>query len=377
MQPEQLTQSYLDNLVRSYPSLASQNGKIDAAKSFNSNLISDFVLQLPRQVLLDAQNFVKELFQLRQSEAYQTSIKAQHPEFAFTDPGNRSMLMCYDFHYTLDDGLKLIEVNTNASFLLLGFNLYQTKNVPLPIDDFNTQEIVSDIRNELKLFGSKTNSIFIIDDQPQDQKLYLEFLCYQNLFQSSGFDVQIQDYQKPINAGGFCYNRWTDFYFQKPESQNLKLQFQNKEICFSPNPYEYMLLADKRRFIDFYKYPKLQKFILKTEIITPENQTEIWNNRKSYFIKPMNSFGSKQSYRGASVSKKMFETLCDGRFIAQEFAQPGAVDFPVAETTQSFKFDLRFYAYQERVQFAIARLYQGQVTNSQTPYGGFACIQFI
>ena len=39
---------------------------------------------------------------------------------------------------------------------------------------------------------------------------------------------------------------------------------------------------------------------------------------------------------------------------------------------QALKFDLRCYAYDGRVQFTAARLYQGQTTNFRTPGGGFA-----
>ena len=44
----------------------------------------------------------------------------------------------------------------------------------------------------------------------------------------------------------------------------------------------------------------------------------------------------------------------------------------VGAETQSFKADLRAYAYQGQVQLFAARLYQGQTTNFRTPGGGFA-----
>jgi hypothetical protein len=349
---------------------------MDGVKDFNPNLISDFVLSLPKQVLADAQSFVKNVFKLRQSAEYQAKIKSKHADQQINDPGNKSILMCYDFHYSKDSGLKLIEINTNASFLLLGLNLYRTKNQQLPIPDFDDVEIVSNIKTEMDLCGLKSQQIVIIDDQPQSQKLYPEFLCYQDLFERAGFQVKIQDFRQAIPGSSFCYNRWTDFYLENTDSRPLLNQFHSKEVCFSPNPYEYLLLADKRRFMDFYESPDIQKFVPRTEVITAENQNDIWTARKSFFFKPSSSFGSKQSYKGASVSRKMFDTLCDGRFIAQEFVAPGIAEFKLGNQEHQFKYDLRFYAYQDRIQMVMARLYQGQVTNSQTPLGGFACVQF-
>jgi len=42
----------------------------------------------------------------------------------------------------------------------------------------------------------------------------------------------------------------------------------------------------------------------------------------------------------------------------------------------TWKYDLRFFAYADRVQHVVARVYQGQVTNFATPLGGFARVQF-
>ena len=64
-------------------------------------------------------------------------------------------------------------------------------------------------------------------------------------------------------------------------------------------------------------------------------------------------------------------------FIAQQFVPAPESMMKTPEGNQAFKYDLRFYAYQDTVQMAVARLYQGQVTNLRTPHGGFAPIVFI
>ena len=90
----------------------------------------------------------------------------------------------------------------------------------------------------------------------------------------------------------------------------------------------------------------------------------------------MQAFGAKQSYRGSSITRKNFDPMIDRGFIAQEFIPAPEKTFETPEGPKKFKYDLRFYAYQDRVQSAVARLYQGQVTNLQTKDGGFACIRF-
>jgi hypothetical protein len=103
---------------------------------------------------------------------------------------------------------------------------------------------------------------------------------------------------------------------------------------------------------------------------------DIWSQRKKLFFKPKNAFGSKQSYKGASVSRKTFDELDKNDTIAQEFIPAPEISYVTPEGPQNFKYDLRCYAYQGRLQLIVARLYQGQVTNLRTPYGGFAPVLF-
>jgi hypothetical protein len=90
----------------------------------------------------------------------------------------------------------------------------------------------------------------------------------------------------------------------------------------------------------------------------------------------MRSFGSKQSYRGGTISRKMFDEIIHQGFIAQEFVPAPEMEFEAPEGKLSLKYDLRFYAYQDQLQGVIARLYQGQTTNLRTTHGGFAPVIF-
>lgn len=358
------------------------------------NLISPFTVELPQSVLQQAQAAVSLLFSLRERTSYLEHYKNLIAEKGLTDPGNKSIMMSYDFHVAANNDLKLIEVNTNAAFLALGHQMYAMKKHPLPVADFNLDEIKDCILQELHLQGKvppQPLKISIMDEEPQAQRLFIEFLVFNELFKSWGWDSRIEDYRDLFKnfIPDFIYNRYTDFYLTNESSQTLRTKFVNKEVCLSPNPFEYLLLADKQRMIDWVQPGFLENHgftgkdleLLKTIIPRADDLNtmsidEIWKQRKSLFFKPKNAFGSKLSYKGASISRKAFDEVFKSDMIAQELVPAPEQIFETPEGAQSFKYDLRCYAYQGRLQLIVARLYQGQVTNLRTPYGGFATTLF-
>lgn len=367
---------FISSLKSRYPDLASAS----LEDLISENLLSPFVIQLPADILKQAQDFVRNTFQLRETKAYQEKYSEQLNKLGLKDPGNKSIAMSYDFHVNSENQLKLIEVNTNASFLALGFEMYTAAGVELPIKDFHIEEVDQNIQAELKLQGKNiaSPSIAIIDEEPEKQRLYAEFLLYQSLFIKWGYKSQIVDYRNLLSKVDFIYNRWTDFYLNQESSKDLRKSFLDRSVCISPNPYEYFLLADKNRMLDWQNEPSLKPNLPGAEILTKENAEQIWSKRKNLFFKPMQSFGSKQTFKGASISRRAFDEICNQGFLAQEFIPAPELEFTTPEgKTDKFKYDLRFYAYQDRVQLAVARIYQGQVTNLKTPWGGFACVQFI
>ncbi len=336
----------------------------------SDQLLSPFKIEVPHWVRKDAQNVIQNFYQLRNSCSYRDGLKSPFP-----DPKNKSILMSYDFHLTNDGQLKLIEINTNASFLALSSFMYEAHG--LKGFDFNV--LKNDILNELMLFGKNITNpkILIVDEKPLEQKLYAEFLVYNELFQSWGWSSTIEDIENTSDRFDFIYNRSTDFYFEDSKSSKLKEIFLNRKACVSPNPYEYFLLADKLRLIEISNQKKIDlKEIADCKILNSESAEEIWINRKNYFLKPLRSYGGKQSYKAASISKKIFEQLTQQEVIAQEYVPAGEKVFSTPQGNITFKYDLRFYAYQDQLEFAVARLYQGQVTNLKTPLGGFAPVIF-
>src|SRR5437870_5014974 len=138
---------FIAHLQKRFPGLPSLEDLI------SDNLLSPFKIELKQDVLSQAQAFVKAAFALRQSEAYQTYLSSQIQSRQLIDPGNKSILMSYDFHLSEDGLLKLIEINTNASFLALADSMYSLRKIPQPIHDFSMDEIRENILTELDLFG--------------------------------------------------------------------------------------------------------------------------------------------------------------------------------------------------------------------------------
>lgn len=381
---------YIRQLRTSFPGLEKQPLEDLVAE----NLISPFAIELPKSVLEQAQKIISLLFSLREKPSYLNHYKELIAEKGLKDPGNKSIMMSYDFHVDENQNLKLIEINTNAAFLVLGHQMYQMKGHPLPVSDFSLAEIGDSIRTELRLQGKNiadTLKIAITDEAPSEQRLFVEFLVYNELFKSWGWDSHIQDYRELFQDfhPEFIYNRYTDFFLTEPGSQTLREKFLNREVCLSPNPFEYLLLADKQRLIDWGVPGFLESQGLAGEDLQLIRQTvplsyeicpamadKIWTERKKLFFKPKNAFGSKQSYKGASVSKKTFEEIMNADMIAQEYVPAPEVNLTTPDGEQKFKYDLRCYAYQGRLQLVLARIYQGQVTNLRTPYGGFATTLF-
>ena len=383
-----LKTDFIEHLQTQYAGL--KNQPLETLVS--ENLISPFDVELPTSVLKQGQDFIAACFQLRQKKEYQSSLFEKAQKLGLKDPGNKGIMMSYDFHLNESGVLKLIEINTNAAFLGLGYHMYLARQKPLPVSDFKIDKIRDCILEELRLFGSKASSpaIVITDESPIEQRLFVEFLVYEELFKSWGWHCEIRDCRaalaKPLPD--FIYNRYTDFYFENLLSHDLKAAFISKSTCFSPHPYEYFLLADKERLTDwssgvletlpaFEKQTAvIKKHLLQSLSVTSENKDAIWASRKKMFFKPMQEHGSKGSFKGANISKTAFENLIQRRTMAQEYEVAPELIRLMPDGPQKFKYDLRFYAYQGELQLVLARLYQGQTTNLRTPGGGFACTIF-
>ncbi len=358
----------------------------DELKDRVAPLVSTQKVKLPVKVIQDVDVAIKSLFkfsrtpeQIERVRAYirttETAAEAQKQiEVLDHETQQLSMLMAYDFHYDSTTGLlSLIEINTNASGFLLADLMYRADGTEWNCNKKDPRtSLLESIEKEWAAFDAGTGtvrptSIAIIDEEPTQQKMFLEFVMYNSFFKQNGMKSQILDVSKFSSEFNFVYNRFNDFTFKEERSRDLRKALLSKTACFSPQPREYLLLAHKQRLVEFGD-AKVSPFLIPIIDVTKSNPEELWSSRKNLFFKPKALYGAKAVYRGSSISHKTFDQIVGQDYIAQEFRPPGTVG--------EFKFDLRFYAYADQIHLGIARAYQGQVTNFATLGGGFAPLAF-
>jgi hypothetical protein len=348
----------------------------------SDQLLSEKIVELPKSVFADIQTEITVYTKLRNWGT--TALKDQYAALGLSIPANEAVCTSYDFHVTVDNEIKLIEINTNAAFLAMGTELYDFHNLDC---NFRTADIVNMFKHESQLAGhDQLSSVTIIDEKPTEQRLYIEFLLFQKIFNSNGIDCDIKDASEVIvsaAANNLIYNRYTDFTLSSESSVKIKELFNANQINLSPNPYEYFLLADKQRMLDWQNQTdaEIPKSLLKVYDLGVADREFIWSIRKNLFFKPKSSYGGKQAYKGASISHKTFDEFYGPNMIAQEYVQPPELDIKVLRdgtlVIEKMKCDIRCYAYQGKLQIVMARLYQGQTTNLRTTGGGFTVVNFI
>lgn len=343
--------------------------------------------------------------------AYQRHALTQAPAIAWHSSGARGVFFGYDFHLA-DDGLGLIEINTNAGGGMLNALLARAQRacceaVQQLLPAAATAEafeagIVAMFRNEWELTGrtAPLRTIAIVDDSPAKQYLYPEFLLFQQLFAANGLraviaapeDLQLRD--GVLSCGTLAidlvYNRLTDFYFEAEASAALREAWLQDAAVITPHPRAHALYADKRNLavlsdadaLEQLGVPEATRALLlahipRTEIVTAANAERLWQARKRLFFKPFAGFGGRAAYRGDKLTQRVWQQITAGGYIAQALVAPGARMLSEHDATHALKFDLRAYAYEGRVQWTAARLYQGQTTNFRTPGGGFAPVYQI
>ena len=112
--------------------------------------------------------------------------------------------------------------------------------------------------------------------------------------------------------------------------------------------------------------------IPRTEIMTAGNRDALWAKRRELFFKPAAGYGSKATYRGDKLTKRVWEEMAKSTYVAQALVAPSERHVADTPTATALKADVRNYAYAGVVKLVAARLYQGQTTNFRTSGGGFA-----
>lgn len=339
--------------------------------------------------------------------AYRAEVLSRSPAIAQHDPGGaKGVFFGYDFHVT-EGGFGLIEINTNAGGAMLNSVLARAQRACCPaIDELMPppvtanaleENIVSMFQQEWSLSGRDRplRSIAIVDETPEQQYLYPEFLLFQQLFHRHGLQAIIAGPSEFDLRGGvlwhgdlavdLVYNRLTDFALAAPASATLRDAYLEHAIVLTPHPQAHALYADKRNLALLSDAKRLQTLgvppaaqevllagIPHTEVVEPAHAERLWRERRRLFFKPAAGFGSRAAYRGDKVTLRVWEEILGGSYVAQALVAPGERVVTDRAPLQTLKFDLRDYVYNGEVQWVAARLYQGQTTNFRTPGGGFA-----
>ena len=322
-----------------------------------------------------------------------------------TQHSAKGVFFGYDFHLNAA-GAHLIEINTNAGGAFLNALLLDSQRAvalsgAAAAEENIQQTFLAMFRHEWQLARSDAplSNIAIVDEQPETQYLYPEFLLAKTLFERGGIIAHITDPAElqSRNDGLYfgeqkidlVYNRLTDFSLQRHPA--LLAAYQHNKVVLTPHPHAYTQYADKRnlaRLTDAQglralganetDIATLQAGVPQTVVVRPDMEATLWAERKQWFFKPVSGYGSKGAYRGANVTKRVFEGIMHGDYVAQRMAPPGECMVSGQDAKPvALKFDVRCYVYDGKVQLIAARLYQGQTTNFRTPGGGFALVRIV
>lgn len=302
----------------------------------------------------------------------------------------------YDFHVN-EQGVHLIEVNTNAGGAFFNSILIQSQRCSTKSEENHEQIFIEMFRNEWQRVrgDAPLKSIAIVDEDPESQFLYPEFLLAQQMFERAGITTYIADpaklhvLEEDLYVDGqridLIYNRLTDFELTR--YPHIRTAWEMNQVVLTPNPEHYRRYADKRKLALFSDVHRLQaegisqasidallSGVPETRVVRAEDAEQWWAERKQWFFKPMSGYGSKGAYRGDKVTKRVFEEIMQSDYVAQRLAVPGECSVKVGEEVQSLKYDVRCYVYAGYIQLIAARLYQGQTTNFRTAGGGFGLV---
>jgi len=292
------------------------------------------------------------------------------PSLSLPSSAARGVFMGYDFHLT-PAGPKLIEINTNAGGAWVAAQQAGRGDVEATF--------VAMFRAEAERAGRPLRTLAIVDEAPETQFLYPEFLAFRDLFERHGIQTVICDPRDLMLCHGsfwveesridLVYNRLTDFLLEAPANAVLRQAWLDNAVVVTPNPTLYTLYADKRNLVALSNVPALRDGIPRTEPVTPDKAEDLWTRRRQLFFKPATGYGARAAYRGDKITRRVFEAVMHGDYVAQALVPPS--------TQEGFKVDIRNYVYDGKVQFVAARVWQGQTTNFRTPGGGFAKVEVV
>ena len=394
--PESLQQTLTDILGR---------GRLNELRASRPHLFSDSMVITRARDLERMRAVIHAIEQVVNHPGYRERVLAAAPDTARHDPRAPAVFMGYDFH--LDpDGPRLIEINTNAGGALLILALLRAHLACCPplapllpgaTPDAIEAAFVEMFRHAWRAArgDAALTRIAIVDDDPDHQFLHPEFVLFEELFRRHGIAAEIADARtltlrdgrlhtndRPIDL---VYNRVTDFALEDDSHAALRTAWLADQAVITPHPRAHALYADKHNLalltdgewlagigIDADTIAVLRAGIARTTAVDRRHADALWAERKRLFFKPAAGFGSKAVYRGDKLTRRVWEEILAGDYVAQALVAPPEQAVTIDDAESALKYDVRNFVYNGEVQLLAARLYQGQTTNFRTPGGGFA-----
>ena len=403
-----LSEDFLDRLLECD---ADQTGSASTHESEQPNLFSRSPFFLSEREAARIDQVVQAIETVVHTPEYVERTLSWAPSSARFEPDTRGVFFGYDFHV---GGAypQLIEVNTNAGGALLNTALAracqrhwearQDRFHAAPDVDAIEKNFIAMFRKEWCSAGSSQplSCVAIVDQDPDKQFLNMEFHQFQKLFEKHGISALVVDpselalYSDGLWHKGrkvdMIYNRLTDFALDEPSNQHIRSAYLNRQVVLTPHPRAHALYADKRNLVLLsndallraWKIPESSRKVLRaavprTFLVTPHHADELWRFRRKLFFKPTNGYGSKATYRGDKLTKRVWREIVSRQYVAQEIIPPGERHLLVGKQTMPFKVDIRSYVYSGQTQLLAARLYRGQTTNFRTMGGGFATVYLV
>ncbi len=382
------------------------DGSLDDVRASHPHLFSAVPLFVDAVDLARMQAAITAIEQVVAMPAFMQQALAGAPELARFNPGNAGVFFGYDFHLT-PQGPQLIEVNTNAGGALLNALLMRAQQpcdarmhgmqtgplTPAALEQAFVDMFLQEWRSVRD--ATPLRCIAIVDETPAQQYLYPEFVLFRELLQRHGVTALIADAHElsyrdhALYCGAaridMVYNRLTDFGLASEASAHLRGAYRDGAVVLTPHPHAHALYADKRNLCVWSDAAALRAFgvdettaqtlaasIPRTLVVDAANAASLWSERRQWFFKPAAGYGGKAAYRGDKITKRVWEEVCAGNYIAQRTVPPSERCVRVQGVDTLLKVDVRNYVYRGAVQCVAARLYQGQTTNFRTPGGGFA-----
>jgi len=375
-------------------------------------LVSGSVVFVGPQDAAAMDRAIRAISKALSSDALLNTVIEHAPSIAPAMPRATGGVLGFDFHLggTIP---QLIEVNTNPGGMLVSLELAKAATAscdclqpPLPklasasvgLDQL-PERIAEMFREEFRLArgpASTLRTVAIVDDEPEAQYLYPEFVLYRNLLERAGLRVFIVDPAELEVTGealvchgeriDLAYNRLTDFYLGEERHAALREAYERDVAVITPHPAAHARWADKRLLtwlrddsllaaagLDANEQLTVLETIPPTELVEPSQAEDLWSRRKGLFFKPIDGFAGKAAYRGDKLTRATFDHILAHRYVAQAIAPTSFRRVCSVEGEESdLRIDVRNWAMHGETWLRAARLYRGQTTNFRTAGGGFA-----